>query len=222
MTAARVHQRACPKRRTCKPHSDRTLHRQINLLARRLDEQQWRWFAALEAMRIGHGDQRLLTQSTNNVSGLELRHHLGVCYKTAWLLKHKLMEVMRPREDARQITGRVAPVDPASAAGRAEPSVSLHGVTFDLSIGTNGSFNVSPPRQVADLCHRLRHLMQVSGRRNRVEGRQHGDKKKRLFAMLCQMKGANPQALVLRASGCCRGLSGNNPLQYQSVQCELW
>ena len=31
----------------------------------------------------------------------------GVCYRTAWLVKHKLMEVMRLREDGRQLTGRV-------------------------------------------------------------------------------------------------------------------
>jgi hypothetical protein len=56
-----------------------------------------RWFLAMH----------LLTQSKNNVSALELKRHLGVCYKTAWLIKHKLMEVMRLREDARQLDGRV-------------------------------------------------------------------------------------------------------------------
>ena len=39
----------------------------------------------------------VLTQSMNNVSALELERHSGVCYKTAWLLKHKLMEVTPPR-----------------------------------------------------------------------------------------------------------------------------
>ena len=48
-----------------------------------------RWFLAMH----------LLTQSKNNVSALELKRHLGVCYKSAWLMKHKLMEVMRLRED---------------------------------------------------------------------------------------------------------------------------
>lgn len=64
MTAAPVHQCACPKCRTRRPHPDRTLHRQINLLASRLDEQQRRWFVALEAMRIGHGGQHLMVQIT--------------------------------------------------------------------------------------------------------------------------------------------------------------
>ena len=56
-----------------------------------------RWFLAMH----------LLTQSKNNVAALELMRHLGVCYKTAWLVKHKLMEVMRVREDSRVLSGRV-------------------------------------------------------------------------------------------------------------------
>jgi ribosomal protein L37AE/L43A len=56
-----------------------------------------RWFLAMH----------LLTQSKNNVAALELMRHLGVCYKTAWLIKHKLMEVMRVREDSRVLDGRV-------------------------------------------------------------------------------------------------------------------
>jgi hypothetical protein len=35
----------------------------------------------------------LLTQSKNNVAALELKGHLGVFYKSDWLIKHKLMEV---------------------------------------------------------------------------------------------------------------------------------
>jgi ISXO2-like transposase domain/Transposase zinc-ribbon domain len=65
-----------------------------------------RWFLAMH----------LLTQSKNNVSALELKRHLGVCYKSAWLLKHKVMEVMRVREDSRQLTGRVE-IDDAYLGG---------------------------------------------------------------------------------------------------------
>jgi ribosomal protein L37AE/L43A len=65
-----------------------------------------RWFLAMH----------LLTQAKNNVSALELRRHLGVCYKTAWLMKHKLMEVMRLREDTRQLDGRVE-IDDAYLGG---------------------------------------------------------------------------------------------------------
>lgn len=35
-----------------------------------------RWFVAMH----------LLTHSKNNVSALELKRHLGVCYKSAWLI----------------------------------------------------------------------------------------------------------------------------------------
>ena len=64
------------------------------------------WFLAMH----------LLTQSKNNVSALELMRHLGVCYKTAWLMKHKLMEVMRVREDSRVLDGRVE-IDDAYLGG---------------------------------------------------------------------------------------------------------
>ncbi|MSQ72191.1 MAG: IS1595 family transposase [Betaproteobacteria bacterium] len=65
-----------------------------------------RWFLAMH----------LLTQSKNNVAALELIRHLGVCYKTARLMKHKLMEVMREREDTRQLEGRVE-IDDAYLGG---------------------------------------------------------------------------------------------------------
>jgi len=58
----------------------------------------------------------LLTQAKNNVSALELKRHLGVSYPTAWLVKHKLMEVMRLREDSRQLSGRVE-IDDAYLGG---------------------------------------------------------------------------------------------------------
>jgi hypothetical protein len=37
----------------------------------------------------------------------ELKRHLGVRYKTAWLMKHKRMQVMLLREAPRQLDGRV-------------------------------------------------------------------------------------------------------------------
>jgi ribosomal protein L37AE/L43A len=64
------------------------------------------WFLAMH----------LLTQAKNNVSALELKRHLGVRYKTAWLLKHKLMQVMSEREASRQLDGRVE-IDDAYLGG---------------------------------------------------------------------------------------------------------
>ena len=64
------------------------------------------WFLAMH----------LLTQAKNNVSALELKRHLGVRYRTAWLLKHKLMQVMSEREESRQLDGRVE-IDDAYLGG---------------------------------------------------------------------------------------------------------
>ena len=65
-----------------------------------------RWFLAMQ----------LLTQSKNNVSALELMRQLGVSYRTAWLLKHKIMEAMRVREQPRELDGRVE-IDDAYLGG---------------------------------------------------------------------------------------------------------
>ena len=46
----------------------------------------------------------LLTQAKNNVSALELKRDLGVRYKAAWLLKHKLLQVMFMQEDTRRLS----------------------------------------------------------------------------------------------------------------------
>jgi hypothetical protein len=45
-------------------HTDRELHRHMNLLLSRLDEQQRRWFAALESKKVGHGGDTLLALIT--------------------------------------------------------------------------------------------------------------------------------------------------------------
>jgi len=65
-----------------------------------------RWFLAMH----------LMTQAKNNVSTLELKRHLGVRYKAAWLMKHKLLQVMAEREDRRVLDGRVE-IDDAYLGG---------------------------------------------------------------------------------------------------------
>jgi hypothetical protein len=50
---------------------------------------------------------QLLTQSKNNVLALELMRQLGVSYRTGWLVKHKILEAIRVREDWRELSGRV-------------------------------------------------------------------------------------------------------------------
>ena len=64
MPGSAVHQCECPHCRQETPHPDQDLHRQMNLLLSRLDEQQRRWYVAVESNRIGAGGDRLLAQIT--------------------------------------------------------------------------------------------------------------------------------------------------------------
>jgi transposase-like protein len=64
------------------------------------------WFLAMH----------LLTASKTNLSALALKRHLGVCYDTAWKLKHKIMQAMTEREASRQLTGFVQ-IDDAYLGG---------------------------------------------------------------------------------------------------------
>ena len=45
-------------------HPGRDSHRQLNLLLSRLDEQQRRWVAAREAIRLGHGGFQRIAEIT--------------------------------------------------------------------------------------------------------------------------------------------------------------
>ena len=59
-----VRQCQCPNCQQSEDHSDRRLHHQMNLLLSRLDEQQRRWYVALESKKVGHGGDTLLSQIT--------------------------------------------------------------------------------------------------------------------------------------------------------------
>ncbi len=58
----------------------------------------------------------LLTQQKNGISALELKRHLGVSYLTAWRVKHKLLQVMKERDDGTPLGG-VIEVDDAYWGG---------------------------------------------------------------------------------------------------------
>ena len=61
----------------------------------------------------------LLTQNKNTLSALALSRQIGVSYRTAWLLKHKLMQTMLLREESRPLQGRVE-IDDAYLGGERE------------------------------------------------------------------------------------------------------
>src|SRR5215212_6208735 len=54
----------CPPCRAGEAHPARRLHGQMNLLLSRLGEAERRWYAAVEANRLGHGGVRLVAQIT--------------------------------------------------------------------------------------------------------------------------------------------------------------
>ena len=64
------------------------------------------WFPALH----------LLSQAENGISALELGRQIGVSPNSAWLIKHKLMQVMLERDAGRKLEGEVQ-VDDACLGG---------------------------------------------------------------------------------------------------------
>ena len=65
-----------------------------------------KWFLAMH----------LITSAKNDISGLELARQLGVKWDTAWLIKQKLMEVMRQRNSIYKLEGDVQ-IDDAYLGG---------------------------------------------------------------------------------------------------------
>jgi len=58
----------------------------------------------------------LMTQHKGGISALALKRHLGVSYKSAWLLKHKLMQTMAQHDASYRLQGRVE-IDDAYLGG---------------------------------------------------------------------------------------------------------
>lgn len=63
MAGAKFHHCRCPD---CpvEDHPDREIHRLMNLLLSRCDEDHRRWYVALESLKIGHGGDRRLSLIT--------------------------------------------------------------------------------------------------------------------------------------------------------------
>ena len=68
-----VHHCQCPECLGPVTHPDQEFHRQMNLRLSRLDEQQRRWYAAVESAKVGHGGDRLVSR----ITGLQSRARAG-------------------------------------------------------------------------------------------------------------------------------------------------
>jgi hypothetical protein len=64
MGEPQVHGCECSPCQQAVDHPDRAQHHRMNLLLSRLDEQQRRWYVAVEVERLGPGSERLLAQVT--------------------------------------------------------------------------------------------------------------------------------------------------------------
>lgn len=64
MLDSKIHQCECAVCQSREAHSDEVVHHQINVFMSRLDEQQRRWYVALEALRMGHGGAVKMSQIT--------------------------------------------------------------------------------------------------------------------------------------------------------------
>src|SRR5271165_3557875 len=64
MPTREVHTCQCPDCLGENEHAHRKQHQQMNLLLSHLDEQQRRWYVAVEADKLGHGGIRLLSLIT--------------------------------------------------------------------------------------------------------------------------------------------------------------
>jgi len=64
MSVTKIHVCQCPHCQQEAFHQDKKLHHQMNLFLSRLDEQQRRWYVAMESNRMDIGKDQLLSQIT--------------------------------------------------------------------------------------------------------------------------------------------------------------
>ena len=80
-----------------------------NTLFHRTKIELRKWFLAIHQ----------ISQSKNSVSALELHRHIDVNYKTAWLMKQKIMQMMYEEDSKYKLKGTVE-IDDAYLGGRLE------------------------------------------------------------------------------------------------------
>ena len=116
MSQSEEHHCECPHYQQETSHPDQELHRQMNLLLSRLDEQQRHWYVAVESNRVGAGGDRLLAQITGldektiQRGRKELAGELGKSDIEPGGLRCLLVDLVR----ARRVRSRVHAVDLSS------------------------------------------------------------------------------------------------------------
>ena len=60
----KIHQCECQECQSQEDHPEKALHHELNVVMSRLDEQQRRWYGAVEANRRGHGGIYQVSQIT--------------------------------------------------------------------------------------------------------------------------------------------------------------
>src|SRR5436305_109079 len=96
----------CPPCRQGVEHPERAFHHRLNLLFGRLEENQRRWLAALEADRLGRGGERLMAQ----ISGLDAKKkELIGNFKNAGRAWSRAAEAVNVHDFRRDSLGRAVP-----------------------------------------------------------------------------------------------------------------
>ena len=121
-----IHRCQCPLCQQEESHPDQLHHRQINLLMSSLNEQQRRWYAALESLKIGHGGIELMTLIT------------GVGQKTIWRGRKELEA---------ELEGR--PMDRIRVEGGGRPTVKKSPEIVDDLKAAIEEFTAGDPMQEA-------------------------------------------------------------------------
>lgn len=101
MSQRPIHQCQCPICQSPEPHPDKIHHHKMNVLLSRLDEQQRRWYVAVEADRIGHGGAERLSKIT------------GINVNTIRRGRRELADDLadRPTDRVRQVGGGRKPIE---------------------------------------------------------------------------------------------------------------
>jgi len=95
MTTPGIHQCQCEICQSSEPQAVKEEHHRMNVFLSRLDEQQRRWYAALEAEKLGHGGIEKMAK----ITGL----HVNTISRGRQELNHDLQE--RPSQQVRVAGG---------------------------------------------------------------------------------------------------------------------